>query len=219
MSNRSGIFEYFKALTQHWLGAMSGAFSVPFTVAAGIFDNKLATTISIIAAVACAGFAGYRAWATERDRAANAEERADALQAQIDSKSAVYLDIKDIIFDPNGPKEMYVECIIENSGRPTILKNWYLKIQTSKSEENNFVPRWYSTGKCINDPVSGIMPEDLSVNPLEEGGSRSMRLGFTISDVVPKENFGQPGTRFTLSAQDVKNRPIEASFSMPLKEN
>lgn len=219
MSNRVSIFEYFKALTAHWMSVMSGSLSVLSSIVTMYLDDKWSKAIFITSAVAGAGFACYRAWAVERERAINAEKRADSLQSIIASKAEVHLDIKDIFFDPNGPTEMRIDCFIENSGRPTIIKKWHLKVETSKGEEHNFEPRYSNTSKMINVPLVGLVPEDLAITPLEEGGCRIFYLGFTILDVVPKENFGQAGTRFILSAQDVKNRPIEASFCMPLKES
>ena len=75
------------------------------------------------------------------------------------------------------------------------------------------------TGRTYIDPLRGLSQEDISNTPLEEGGFRKVHHTFTITEFIPKEKFGSVGTLFVLSARDVRDRLLEARYSMSKKEN
>lgn len=122
-----------------------------------------------------------------------------------------------VSFDPNGQEELYIDCRISNPGScPTIIKNWVLSIFSGAEEIRRIQPRHVSTGIMRGNPYFRGPPlaEDLSIEPLEAGGARQCRLTFTIHGVVAKEDFGSEGTSFKLTAEDVRNRIIEAIHTL-----
>lgn len=65
---KARLRDFFLAFREHWFAAMSGGFSVPFTVAAVFSDNKYAQIIFAILAFSSAWFAAYRVWRIEREK-------------------------------------------------------------------------------------------------------------------------------------------------------
>src|SRR5258706_11455692 len=63
--DRLSLWNFVRAFRGHWLAAMSGSFSVPFTAAAVYLDNKYAQGIFAMLALAAFWFAAYRVWLVE----------------------------------------------------------------------------------------------------------------------------------------------------------
>src|ERR1041384_4146349 len=73
---------FIAAFRNHWLEAMSGAFSVPFAVLAWRTDDVLQKTIFGAMAATAFIFASYRVWAFERQARNAAELRIAELESQ-----------------------------------------------------------------------------------------------------------------------------------------
>lgn len=128
-------------------------------------------------------------------------------------KDLITLAINKVRFDPNGPSELYVYYELRNPGEQTILKNWQLTI-TSDTPRAPIViaPRFIETGKIIKDTQGIARHENMETTPIERGGVRQGKFGFTFAGSA-KETLGEGGGVFNLSADDVKGRKIEASYS------
>lgn len=68
MAEKPSIRNFARAFRQHLFAAMSGGFSVPFTAAAVLLDNKYAQLIFGLLAFCGAWFAAYTIWKSERER-------------------------------------------------------------------------------------------------------------------------------------------------------
>lgn len=129
--------------------------------------------------------------------------------------NSVILTLTNIVFDPNGLTEMYADFIVKNPVEQTTIENWRLSILRNGEKIGEIIPRHVSTDKLLKDPIYGApLNDDLIREPLESGGQRKGRLTFTVIDVIPKDTFGAPGTVFKLCARDIKNRIIEASYTL-----
>jgi ketol-acid reductoisomerase len=69
------------------------------------------------------------------------------------------------------------------------------------------------TGKSVKDSFGVIKQEDLAQQPLEPGGTRNGRLGFTFHKMVAQDLFGEKGLRFRITAEDVYGKQMEASLT------
>jgi len=118
-------------------------------------------------------------------------------------RDLITLTITRVRFDPNGPSELYVYYELLNPGEQTILRNWRLLIRTAKRSDPIIItPRFIETGRH----------ENIENNPIERGGKREGKFGFTFGGAA-KDIVGDRGATFNLSAVDVKGRKIEASYS------
>ena len=85
-------------------------------------------------------------WIWKEDRT-----QEDILRATIDSAGLLHLEILKIVFDPNGPKEIYVDFCLSNPGEPTIIKDWRLTaISPSGSTLNAVSPHYIHTHTFLN---------------------------------------------------------------------
>ena len=67
-TNRPSLWSFAQAFRTHWLTAMSGSFSVPFTAAAVFAGDKYQQAIFGCLALAAFWFSAYRVWRFERER-------------------------------------------------------------------------------------------------------------------------------------------------------
>lgn len=162
--------------------------------------------------------ASQAATQSEPPKPAKAEEIADKgakrSSAPAGATDIAYLEILKVVFDPNGPTEMYVDFRISNPGDPTILRNWNLSILQGSKKLSNLAPRVVQTNKLLTRPLGGIKHDDLPEEPLEKGGQRTGRLTYTFKDRIPEKDFGSEGTRFDLSADDIRGRKIKAKYAL-----
>jgi hypothetical protein len=119
------------------------------------------------------------------------------------SRDLMTLTIKKVRFDMSGHSELYMYYELMNPGEQTILKNWSLLIKTDKHPDQIIIkPRFIDTGRH----------ENIENTPIERGGRREGKFGFTF-DGSAKDIIGDRGATFKLSAEDVKGRKIEVSYS------
>jgi hypothetical protein len=129
-------------------------------------------------------------------------------------QSGVSLTILDRIFDPNGPTEMYLDCRLKNPGIPTTVKNWKLSVHDhSEVMLANYPPRLVMIGKLVPGAFGSPVREDLTTQPLEQGGERTGRLCFTFRRIVATDQFGAKGLRFRVTAEDIGGNQLEASYT------
>jgi hypothetical protein len=129
-----------------------------------------------------------------------------------DEKDNVHIKILKVDFDPNGPREIYLDFLLSNPGEPTILRNWTLSASGPNGESlDHVVPRVLHTRTTFASSSQSPIVEDLSLSPLEKGGAREGRITYTY-DKPAKPIFGKTGTRFWLRTNDVRNRTIEAEY-------
>jgi hypothetical protein len=69
------FWSYVRAFRTHWLTAMSGGFSVPFTALAVFAGNKYQQAIFGFLAFAAFWFAGFRVWKFEHDKVLLLEQK------------------------------------------------------------------------------------------------------------------------------------------------
>jgi hypothetical protein len=79
---RSNFWNYLKAFRHHWATEMSGAFSVPFTIAA-LYSQGRERFVYGLLAISAFVYASYRIWAIEH---AKVIERQPALQIEYDPR-------------------------------------------------------------------------------------------------------------------------------------
>jgi hypothetical protein len=124
------------------------------------------------------------------------------------------MKILNVVFDPNGPTEFYIDFQLSNLGAPTTVKGWNLSIfkdgavlldrQPPRGTFSPTVTAWTGT---LNPPI------DLSTRPLQTG--EEMRPHFTWTyQGNAKNTFGQPGTRFHFVAYDIRGREISADYNL-----
>jgi hypothetical protein len=83
MGYREPTFRNFiAAFRGHWLEAMSGGFSVPFTALAVYSSQTYQQAIFALLALAGIWFAAFRIWAVERKARNDAEDRAQQLESE-----------------------------------------------------------------------------------------------------------------------------------------
>jgi hypothetical protein len=127
------------------------------------------------------------------------------------ARDKVQIKIKNVVFDPNGPNEIYADFLLLNAGEPTILRNWTLSALAPDGEKlDRVTPRWMHT-KVTFVPSGPPIEENLALTPLEKGGAREGRLTYT-HDLPTKRIFGQTGTRFVIRTDDVTGHTIEAKY-------
>jgi hypothetical protein len=120
--------------------------------------------------------------------------------------------ISNVTFDPNGPSEMYVAFTLANSGEPTTLEGWNLTIKRNKAVLWKGQPPRVTFQPTANQ-FTGLLdpPLDLSKTPIQKGERLRPRFTWTYQGNA-KEMFGHPGTRFRLSAVDIRGRNIGADY-------
>jgi len=127
--------------------------------------------------------------------------------------SLVHLSIAKVMFDRNGPSEYYVDFEVLNPTSPTILKNWQLFIKTATLTDPLVVtPRFITTDKFVKDAYGPPRSDDMASSPIEQGGKRIGRLGFTFQGSA-KDTIGESAASFELTVEDVLARKIIARYS------
>jgi hypothetical protein len=126
--------------------------------------------------------------------------------------SDVILKLTKIRFDPNGPTEIYAHFLLDNLGRPSTIKNWMLSAQKPSRISFNGVPRMIYT-KVTFQPNGPPIYEDLSIDPLEEGGSRPDGY-VTYSHTDPVAMLSEPGTVFRLCANDIWGGELSSEYTI-----
>jgi hypothetical protein len=137
------------------------------------------------------------------------------------ARTDVEAAIAGVVFDPNGPTEMYVDLTVYNHGPPTIIENWLLSISVSGVTTSNLSPRAISTDRTIaRNTFQSRLPfmpvaETLAEQPLEQGGKRKVHLVFTFTGQDAKSLYDKVGAVFSLRANDVKGRVFGAEYVYP----
>ena len=140
----------------------------------------------------------FAVWQREHSARVDAEGRLKQIENQIPQ-----LIIRGALFDTNGPTEFYIDFRISNPSHPTIVRAWRLLIDTPKSRNPILIePRLISTNKP-QDHRAPPAPEDMSMTPLEQGGTRDGRITFSFS-MSAKNIIGERDVKFELIAEDVK---------------
>jgi hypothetical protein len=98
--------DFVGAFRAHWLEAMSGSASVPFAIAAVIFQPQWQKVLLLGAAILCGWVAAFRVWRTER-------ERADTLQERL-------RPIIDVFLDPNTKGVRFVDTVVYDPTQPLV---------------------------------------------------------------------------------------------------
>jgi hypothetical protein len=120
------------------------------------------------------------------------------------TKDTPTIDIRGIVFDPNGPTEMYVDIILSNPGRPTAVHGWLLTVSLPGAGRRHLLePRWVS-GAAFEGAGGYIRRAEPLEPQLDQGARRPYRVGFTVEGVPPLHRFGIIGATFRLSAKDVR---------------
>src|ERR1700722_4309007 len=78
---RPSVWSFARAFRTHWLTAMSGSFSVPFTAAAVFAGDKYQQVIFGCLALAAFWFSAYRVWRFERENVITLESQLEAAKA------------------------------------------------------------------------------------------------------------------------------------------
>jgi hypothetical protein len=148
-----------------------------------------------------------------------ASDKADSTQPaqKATTNTRPTLSITEIIFDPNGPTEMYADFVITNQGPRTIVRNWSLSVLNPYAKEHyNLLPRWVDLDKITSDQWGNPRRTNITQTPIETGESWPGRAGFTIMGEFPKERFGKAGIVFELSGEDIgANRVLSAPYRLP----
>jgi hypothetical protein len=134
---------------------------------------------------------------------------------QASAQEGVNLKIQNISFDPNGPGEIYLNLQLSNLGPPTTVDDWRLSIiRSGRAILDDQPPRLTYPPKL--DQFSGKIeaPDDLARRPLQTGEKVQPRFTWTYQGNA-KEEFWYPGTRFHLTARDIREREISADFFVP----
>jgi hypothetical protein len=85
-ANPPSTVEFIRAFRKHWLAAMSGSFSVPFTAAAFFVDGSYGKLLFALLAVSAMWFAAYTVWHAERQKLIVAERREEQAQDELRDK-------------------------------------------------------------------------------------------------------------------------------------
>jgi hypothetical protein len=129
-------------------------------------------------------------------------------------KSSIVISVDDVVFDPNGPTELYIDCTVSNRGYPTILKNWSAHIRDPSGKSSVLHPRHLHTATLRRNAFGQIQHEDYRNSPLQTGESFTGRLVFTVEGPTPRERFGRAGTYFEICGEDVRERRFAACFTL-----
>ena len=127
-------------------------------------------------------------------------------------RSGLQMMITNVAFDPNGPSEIYVAFRLANSGEPTTLDGWNLTIKRKKAVLWKEQPPRVAFQPTYNQSTNRLDPPlDLSRNPIQRGAQLRPRFTWTYQGNA-KETFGHPGTKFHLSAVDIRGRNVGADY-------
>jgi hypothetical protein len=205
---RQGVWGFLRSFAAEWFTLMSGGLSVPLAVSAFYVKDDVARAILAVTAIACFVFASYRVWSAERMGVIALEGELNCIRDGV-----VRLTITGALFDRNGPTELYIQFEILNPADPTIIRNWALSIRAPNlSAPLVIVPRFVMTDRLRHDVWGVPRSEDLASYPLEKGGRRQGRVGFTFKGSA-RDIIGDRNVSFDLSAEDVMGRKIEAAYS------
>ncbi len=101
MRKPASFTNFCRAFLAEWFTAMSGAASVPLSIAAYFVENNVAKLTLALTAVACFIFASYRVWRAERTKALEAdlhdnEIRIKEIEAQGSHTAALVAQIEEM---------------------------------------------------------------------------------------------------------------------------
>jgi hypothetical protein len=101
MRESASFTNFCRAFLAEWFTAMSGAASVPLSIAAYFVQNNIAKLALALTAVACFIFASYRVWRAERTNALEAhlhdsEIRIREIEAQETHTAALIAQIEEM---------------------------------------------------------------------------------------------------------------------------
>ena len=132
----------------------------------------------------------------------------------VSTQEGLGFEITEVIFDPNGPGEFYVAFRIANLGLPTTIEGWNLSIERSGITLLSGPPR-VTFSPTFNSSTGRLdPPKDLSKTPVQTGEQLNPRFTWTYAGNA-KQDFGHPGTRFVLSARDIRRRELRTEYIIP----
>lgn len=132
MEAKGAFWSYVRQFRSHWLSAMSGAFSVPFTAAAVFSGEKYQQAIFGVLALAAFLFATFRVWKVQYDRTQQLEQALGETQRQSERGQRDQNSLKISVgtapeFEEVMPRGDYVVrtvlACIENVDKSTFLSN------------------------------------------------------------------------------------------------
>jgi hypothetical protein len=82
MEAKGAFWNYVRVFRAHWLAAMSGGFSVPFTALAVVAGDKYQQAIFGALAFAAFWFAAFRVWKVEHDKVLQFEQTVDPVKTR-----------------------------------------------------------------------------------------------------------------------------------------
>jgi hypothetical protein len=144
------------------------------------------------------GAAGYFWPAASSDKpSAGAEvQNPKATDSPVAESSGLRISISDVIFDPNGPTEYYVEFRLSNVGPPTTIEGWNLSIFKNGNILQDGQPPRVTFSPTYNPSTNRLdPPKDLSTQPIQTGEQIRPRFTWTFKG-NPKNNLAAPAHVF-----------------------
>jgi hypothetical protein len=217
---KQSFFSFIQAFRSHWLAAMSGGFSVPFTGLAIFAGDKYQQIIFGCLAFAAFWFAAYRIWKHEYDKTAAVTEELERLRAiSPDLKP----QIDGLIFggrDQHYPENVPIILIVSISNLGT-MQNIANEFQMTLERDGVSMPAQLM---AINPAITIGMPI-----PQQPGIERPMKFGqdqalynktaspIAVGSMVtgillslaPSRDWASPDTKITLAFKDIKGRAYQ----------
>lgn len=89
MEEKPTLINFARAFRDHWFAAMSGAVSVPFSIATAVVADNYAKTIFAVLTFFSAFFACYRIWRAERIKVREIQEKLEAIDPLLLERKAI----------------------------------------------------------------------------------------------------------------------------------
>jgi hypothetical protein len=207
---KPSIWGFAQSLRTHWLAAMSGGFSVPFTAAAVFAGDKYQQAIFGCLALTALWFAAYRVWKVERYRVIELQKKLEGVKLTIQKvtfEKPPHEDIGDVFF------------VIRNGGElPTTIHNWSLSvIRPDGTNIPHLHARILPFPRRIpsQDGRALVIVDNFENDPIPVGARREARYAFVHNGVNVEAELGIKGTKFTLSCEDGNKMKYQAEYEMP----
>ena len=177
--------------------------NIPEWLANPAVDNRV-----ILGSLGVSALYAFLVWVVPAIRAHQARPKAET------NSERLRISIANVIFDPNGPTELYVEFRLSNLGPPSTIKNFSLSATRYGRVVLDKLPPRVAFGQLLVGPMGQLIKgEDLSTKPLESGGERDLRFTFTMQGDAKRE-LGGSGTRFRLIGFDIRDREVVGEYTV-----
>jgi len=211
------IPEFFRIIWADWGSRVSGALSVPFTVAALLVNTNYAKVIWACLAVIAVAATVYQIWARERTRAVDLYSELSRERDQNRPKFSAEIE-QTIVSEAEGFNGAlgFLNTTIINNGAPSIAHKWEVTLTCNGTKHKATLHVIDAVIATPNGPLKITRRDAIwekSVNPIPRHG---MTRGW-ITVIVPgitKDIAGLPGAEWMVSFVDSLGVRCSASHAL-----